>query len=49
MAIISALSVGSTYQNIVFYALVILLAGINLELLRHNSRAKKLGTLHHSK
>lgn len=49
MAIISALSVGSAYQNILFYTLLILLASVNLELLRHNSRSKKFGTVRHSK
>ncbi|GEM_PF-3452657 len=38
MTIHSLFSVGTLYQNIAFYALIFVLAGLNIELLRHNAK-----------
>jgi len=46
MSILVGLSVGNVYQNIAFYALLILLCGLNFVLVVHPARQRKSGAGH---
>jgi hypothetical protein len=41
MDFVNMLSVGTVYQNIVFYSFLIFIAGLNFELFRHDKELKK--------
>ena len=47
MDIRTALSVGTTFQNIAFYTFLVLLACLCIELLKYDAKRKKFGTNPH--